>query len=304
MKSLSIPEIFQPMIVLSKILGTHPFYGHKNTVDWSPAKLLFSFTCLLTYVAIAILFFIGFVHDHTDKIFIIMMIIKCFGCMTVLLVIMFSNHANFRKILKIIENISRIDRELGDLGQEERIARSTYRHQKWLILLISVNLLYNICSDCLVLITSTNIFKLIQILVTITYPRIIVHNTNIIYCVFTIIVEERFKIVNELLHTLDTRSKEFSDKVTKVIFTHGLLVKMCQQLNSVYALQFLFWITQCFILLLNDVHIGIYAFFFAHLSFNFQYIFTDVRNCILNAFDLFYLSKRSAALCFEVTRIS
>jgi hypothetical protein len=301
MKSLSISEVFRPMIILSTILGTHPFHKHKNTISWSRVKMLFSLTCILIYVTTAVLFFIRVLDDTTDKIFIIMLTIKCFGCMAVLLVIMFSSHANFRKNLKTMTDIAEIDTELRNFGQEERIARSTYRHRKWLILLIFGNLFYNICSDCLV--SLTNRFNLIDILVTITYPRIIVHNTNIIYCVVTIMIGERFKIVNELLHTLNPRSKEFSDKVNKLVFTHRLLVKVCQQLNSMYALQFLVWITQCFILLLNDVHLGIYAFFFAHLSFNFHYIFTNVRNCILNAFDLFYLSKRSAALCFEVIRI-
>jgi hypothetical protein len=215
MKSLSISEIFRPMIILSTILGTHPFYKHKSTISWSRVKMLFSLTCILIYVATAVLFFIRFLDDTTDKIFIIMITIKCFGCMAVLLVIMFSSHANFRKNLKIMKDIAEIDTGLRNFGQEERIARSTYRHRKWLILLIFGNLFYNICSDCLV--SLTNRLNLIDILVTITYPRIIVHNTNIIYCVVTMMIEERFKMVNELFHTLNPRSKEFSDKVNKLV---------------------------------------------------------------------------------------
>jgi hypothetical protein len=144
---------------------------------------------------------------------------------------------------------------------------------------------------------------MMEFLVSFTYPRIVVNNMNIVYCIIAIMIEERLKIVNEMFHKLNQKPKGISVNVTKLVAIHRILVNLCQQLNSVFALQFLLWISQSFILVLNDVHLGIYRFFFEPFSLNFFNIFIYVKNSIIYVFDLYYLSKRSARLCFEVTSI-
>jgi hypothetical protein len=301
MRPLSILEIFRPMLFLSKILGTHPLKTHKNIVIFCRFKLFYSFICLLIYITIVILFFLRCVNKFPNKMFITMMAVKCFGCMAVLLTIMFSSYANYRKFLKMMESICEIDLQLGSFAQEERLARSTYRHRKQLIVLMSLNLLYNVVGNYLVGLTQR--LNPVVFFVTFTYPRVVVTNMNIIYCVVALMIEDRFKIVNEMFHELDSRSNTFCVDVTKLVIVHRLLVKVSQLLNSVYALQFLLWITQCFVLVVNDLHLGIHILYFQHLPFNFQNTFAYVKNCISYVFDLYYLSKRSARLCFEVISI-
>jgi hypothetical protein len=218
--------------------------------------------------------------------------------LVVLLVILLSSHTSHRKLLKMMSSISEIDLEVRCFGKEESIARSRYRYRKWLIILMFLNLFYNLVTDCYVALTQR--LNLMEYYATITYPRIVVINVHIMYCIIAIMIEERFKIVNELFHKLDSRSKEFRENVTKLIVIHRVLVKVCQQLHSVYTLQFLLWITQSFIQVLNDLHLGIYVILFTNYSFYFYNIFYYVKNYIIYVFDLFYLSKRSATLCFEV----
>jgi hypothetical protein len=301
MRQLSILEIFRPMIFLSRILGTHPFKTHNNIVIFSRLKLFYSCICFLVYITIVNLFFFGSLHKFSGKVLITMIAFKCFGCMSVLLTIMFSSHANYGKTMKMMKSISEIDLKLGSLGQEERITRLTYRHRKQLIVLLFLNLFYSVVGNCVV--GWIQRFNQVVFFVTFTYPRIVVTNMNIIYCVVALMIEDRLKIVNEMFHKLDSKSDTFCDDVTKLVFVHRLLVKVCRLLNSMYALQFLLWITQCFILVLNDLHLGIYILYFQHLSFNFQNTFAYVKNCINYVFDLYYLSKRSARLCFEVISI-
>jgi hypothetical protein len=301
MRQLSILEIFRPMIFLSKILGTHPFKTHNNIVIFSRLKLFYSCICLLTYITIVNLFFFGSLAKFSGKVLITMIAFKCFGCMAVLLTIMFSSHANYGKTMKMMKSIFEIDLKLESLGQEERITRLTYRHRKQLIVLMSLNLFYSVVGNCVV--GWIQRFNQVVFFVTFTYPRIVVTNMNIIYCIVALMIEDRLKIINEMFHKLDSRSDTFCDDVTKLVFVHRLLIKVCQLLNSMYALQFLLWITQCFILVLNDVHLGIHILYFQHLSFNFQNTFAYVKNCISYVFDLYYLSKRSGRLCFEVISI-
>jgi hypothetical protein len=298
MKPLSILEIFQPLISFSEILGSYPFKTHKTNVTIYRLKLLHSLICHFIYVTMITLFFIRCLHKYSDRIIIIVVTIKCFGCMVVLLVILLSSHTSHRKILKMMSSISEIDLEVKRFGQEERIARSRHRHWKWLIMLMFLNLFYNLVADCYVALTQR--LNLMEYFATLTYPRIVVNNVHIMYCIITIMIEERFKIVNELFHKLDSRSKEFSVNVNKLAVMHRLLVKVSQQLNSVYALQFLLWISQCFILVLNDVHLGIHRFIFGQFSLKFYTIFIYTKNSIIYVFDLYYLSKRSARLCLEV----
>ncbi|CAH1379671.1 unnamed protein product, partial [Tenebrio molitor] len=282
MKPLSILEIFQPLFVFSEMLGSYPFKTHKTNVTTYRIKQLYSLTCYFTYVTLVILFLIRCLQKYSDLIVVIILIIKCFGSMVVLLAIIVSSHTSHRKILKMMRSISEIDLELKKrFGQEERIARSRYRHRKWLIILI---------------------LNLMEYFATITYPRIVIINVHIMYCTITIMIEERFKIVNELFHKLDSRSKEFRENVTKLIVIHRVLVKVCQQLNSVYTLQFLLWITQCFILVLNDLYLATYILFFNNYSADFNNTFVYTKNILIYVFDLFYLSKRSATLCFEANR--
>jgi hypothetical protein len=298
MKPLSVLEIFQPLIFFSEILGSYPFKTHKTNVTIYRFKLLHSLICHFIYVTMTTLFLIRCLHKYSDRVVITMVIVKCFGCLVVLLVILLSSHTSHRKLLKMMSSISEIDLEVRCFGKEESIARSRYRYRKWLIILMFLNLFYNLVTDCYVALTQR--LNLMEYYATITYPRIVVINVHIMYCIIAIMIEERFKIVNELFHKLDSRSKEFRENVTKLIVIHRVLVKVCQQLHSVYTLQFLLWITQSFIQVLNDLHLGIYVILFTNYSFYFYNIFYYVKNYIIYVFDLFYLSKRSATLCFEV----
>jgi hypothetical protein len=298
MKPLSILEIFQPLISFSEILGSYPFKTDKTNVTIYRLKLLHSLISHFIYVTMVILYFIYCLHKYSDRIIIIVVTLKCFGCMVVLLVILLSSHTSHRKILKMMSSISETDLEVKRFGQEERVAKSRHRHRKWLIMLMFLNLFYNLGADCYVGLTQR--LNLMEYFATLTYPRIVINNVHIMYCIITIMIEERFKIVNELFHKLDSRSKEFGVNVNKLVVMHRLLVKVSQQLNSVYALQFLLWISQCFILVLNDVHLGFHRFIFGHFSLNFYRIFIYVQNSVIYVFDLYYLSKRSARLSFEV----
>jgi hypothetical protein len=299
MKPLSLLQIFRPMIILSKIAGTYPFKIHKSNLVFCRIKLLYSIVCLSIYVTLVSLFFISALHKFaSDKILIIMISIKCFGCTAVTLAIIFSSFVNHKKMFNVIRNISEIDAELIRFGQEERIARSSYHHRRLLIILMSINLLYNIVGDCFVGLTKRH--NSVEFFAMFTYPRTVVNNMNIVYCVMAIIVEERFKIVNDMFYKLTVRSRRFKFRVSKLVIIHRLLVKNCQQLNSVYSLQLLLWITQCFVLSLTDLHLGIFSILFKTLSSDFQSIFISVKNCTIYLFNLYYLAKRSARLSFQV----
>jgi hypothetical protein len=251
------------------------------------------------YVTLVTLFFIHARHKFaSDKVLIILISVKCFGCTAVTLAIIFSSFVNHKKMFNVIRNISEIDAELISFGQEERIARSSYRHRRLLIILMSINLLFNIVGDCFVGLTKRH--NPVEFFAMFTYPRTVVNNMNIVYCVMTIMVEERLKIVNDMFHKLSVRSRRFKSSLSKLVIIHRFLVKNCQQLNSVYSLQLLLWITQCFVLSLVDLHLGIFSILFKPFSSNFQSIFISVKNCTIYLFNLYYLSKRSARLSFQV----
>ncbi|RZC31885.1 7tm 7 domain containing protein, partial [Asbolus verrucosus] len=284
MKVFKFGEILKPAIQLTKILGINPFIFVNGRLVYSKVRVLQTVIYLIAYITSTFLFFKNYttLEFSRTKIVTFLILLRSFGWMTVMLIILFFAFTTYStKLSKITSKIDTVDLELINLGQREELCRIGYQNKRTLIiLLIMVDLIFNTIGE-----GST------AWIITV----------NIIFFLFMMGIQKRFRLINDILlkKTVETN---FFESVTQLVSLHRILFKISLNINSIFSLQSLLWIILCSLLLVGDLHLILYTLFFdVHIT-HYKMIIVALKNCIINIFDLFYLSKRCGSLCHEANR--
>jgi hypothetical protein len=210
MNAPTLPEIFTPITVTFKILGIHFGKLQNGRIVHPKVGLLQTFT-YLTICAICTIWYSHFVRINKNfAISFIWCIVFFFRCYMSLLVTTAALIVAFCRfhldVALLTTKISHLDLCLGELRLNERIGRVKRQlRQCATVLLVVINLIFNIHYDIYIIlqIPRGKIFFCIIIL----YPRLVASSFNIVFLTFSILIQERFKVMNNIVEKYPTDMK-------------------------------------------------------------------------------------------------
>jgi hypothetical protein len=82
-----------------------------------------------------------------------------------------------------------------------------------------------------------------------TYPRVACTTSYVAFIVYTIIIQKRFEIVNELLDAC-VKNGFSKSLINQLIYLHKILCKTSKDLNSIFSLELLMLFGTCFLVTL------------------------------------------------------
>jgi hypothetical protein len=307
MKTLTLEEVFAPLSVTCRILGMIPLSTKNGRLEFSKPALLQTFAFLTTGTVLTAMFIVNFhkyvpyVPSKHNVMIKTAIMLRNSGSMVVTLLVVLSGYRNYFKLRDIKNTISTVDLKLVRMEGGECLAQDNYKKHKYLIKsLVFLNLVVVVGTEiCTVLIRGH--FSFVQILIVV-YPQCIIRTLNATFYLFSSIIQTRFKMINRLFSTRFSKHQRncFFENVTHIVSLHQVLVKLCAELNSIFSLLLLLWITWMFLLMIGDLHVAIYILLFNQFQ-KLANVFTiALKNCVIYVLDLCYLSRRCAALSYEV----
>jgi gustatory receptor len=302
MNAPTLPEIFAPIIVTFKILGINFGKLQNGRIVHPKVGLLQTFT-YVTICAICTIWYSDFVRINKNiAISFIWFIVFFFRCYMSLLVTTAALIVAFCKyrldVALLTTKISQLDLCLVELGLKKRIGRVNRQHRHCATaLLVVINLVFNILCDTYSILHIPR--GKILFCIIILYPRLVASTFNIVFLTFSIIMQERFKMINHVLEKYPI-DKKYS--LSHLVFLHTNLVKITQKLNSCFGLHLFLWIALCVALIVVESHALLYMFLYTRSSINdFKFVIISIKNILLYSFDVCYLSKRCSNLCTEAS---
>lgn len=287
----SYTKIFSPISQISKTFGTHLTKNSKL----SKLRTLQSALSLSAIVTLSFYYFFKLLKERVQTLY-FLVIFRYFSFLTGLVLIVISNFWNYQNVPKILAKLAEIDHELTKFGLEKRLKKADKSLEKWSKIHVFG---FNVTANVLGALFSVILRKRPQILhwIVLTYPRIVLCNFNSTFFILTMMVEERFKIVNIFLKKC--KKQDFDITVTKFIKIHSNLVRLVEEINRGFNLLIMFFVAIDFILLFWDLYI-IANSFIVKIVYNNRLIPSLIKNCIYYTLELMYFTRRSAKLCFEV----
>ncbi|XP_044263016.1 putative gustatory receptor 77a [Tribolium madens] len=146
---------------------------------------------------------------------------------------------------------------------------------------------------------------------TLLYPRMISCNMSVTYFGTTLLLEDRFKVVNNFLFGEKLKSRNFTkyptdsnfcDKMKLLVNIHKQLIRICKTINSIFSLFFLLWVTVNFLCLVSDLYIVAYFLSTGQFLKYWQGMLRALKNVCIYSIEMFYISRRSSLLCFQGNR--
>jgi hypothetical protein len=300
MNTLTCVEILRPATIMCNILGTNPFTYKNGRLVYSKIRLLQVFLCFTSSILFAIFYFTHYkqVYLNVPKVVTFILMLRSLGWICTILLILVLTIFRFSKLTEVTASVKQVDSDLISLGQKDRIYKLGLQHRKILIfLLVLEQLVFNVLFDLHTM--SNRNFSDPTFIGAFTYPRVACTTFHVAFIVYTIIIQKRFEIVNELLDACVNKSNGIpKNSINQLIYLHKILYKTSKDLNSVFSLQLLMWFGTCFLLTLWDLHSAIHTLLLEQIRWS--VIEVIAKNISYNVFDLFYLSKRCANLCYEV----
>jgi hypothetical protein len=301
MSAPTLFEIFTPITATFKILGIHFGKFQNGRIVHSKVGLVQTFTYLVICAACTI-WFSSLVRINKkfgiSFVLFLVMFFRCFGgflVTTSVLILVFCKH--HKDFLLLTTKINQLDLWLVEFGLRKRIGRVNRQHRHCgIALLVVINLLFIIICDMYTIWAVPD--GKILFCIIILYPRLVVSTLNIVFFTFSILIQERFKMMNDIVEKYPT-DKKYS--LSHLVFLHSTLVKITQKLNSIFGLHLLLWIALCVALIVVDSHGLLYMFIYTPINFS-QFIIISSKNILTYSFDLFYLAKRCTDLCAEARR--
>jgi hypothetical protein len=254
MNTLTCLEILRPATTMTKILGTYPFTYKNGRLVYSKTRLIQIFLCLATCILCTVFYFTEHHQEHPNvpKLVTFILMLRSFGWISSLLLVVVLALSKFSGLGDVARRITRIDSVLNSLGQKERIDQLGVHHRKILIVLLVfeqlvLNILFDLHSAWL------GNYRLTTFIGAFVYPRVACTTMYAVFISFTIIIQKRFEIINELLHGCIKKSF-CKSSISQLIHLHKMLYEASKDLNSVFSFQLLMWFGTCFLLILWDVH--------------------------------------------------
>lgn len=304
MRIVTIGEILAPIRWTSDILGINPFHTRNGQATYSKLKLLHSIFCVTSCLVLAVdyLKYLNTLHLNLSNLITFVIVFRCCGTITVMMLMIFSMQKYRKNLSDLGRNLGEIDQFLVNPDQRESLGKTGTRLKKIVIVsLVVQNLIFNILADGYTAWVQPT--KRLHVFIIYVYPRLVCSTVNITFATYTMTLASRFKMINNIVCARRTSEADFAEKIQQVMVLHKILLKLSRQLNSMYSLHLLMWIGLCFILLVVDLHAGIFLVFFQSFKADLDHGIIIAKNCIVYAFDLIYLSKRCTQLCFEVKHL-
>jgi gustatory receptor len=302
MNAPTLPEIFTPISVTFKILGINFGKLQNGRIVHPKVGLLQTFT-YVTICAICTIWYSDFVRINKNvAISFIWFIVFFFRCYMSLLVTTAALIVAFCKyrldVALLTSKINQLDLCLVELGLKKRMGQVNRQHRHCATaLLVVINLVFNILCDAYSILHIPR--GKILFCIIILYPRLVASTFNIVFLTFSIIIQERFKMINHVLEKYPI-DKKYS--LSHLVFLHTNLVKITQKLNSCFGLHLFLWIALCVALIVVESHALLYMFLYTRSSINdFKLVIISIKNILLYSFDVCYLSKRCSNLCTEAS---
>jgi gustatory receptor len=300
MNAPTLPEIFTPITVTFKILGINFGKLQNGRIVHPKVGLLQTFT-YLTICAICTIWYSHFVRINKNFamsfVWFIVFFFRCYMSLLVTTAALIVAFCRFHlDVALLTTKISQLDLCLVELGLKKRIGWVNRQHRHCAtVLLVVINLVFNILFDIysILQIPQGKIFFCIIIL----YPRLVVSTFNIVFLVISIVIQERFKMINQVLEKYPI-DKKYS--LSHLVSLHTNLIKISQKLNSCFGLHLLLWIALCVALIVVESHALLYMFLYSSIN-DFKFVIISIKNILLYSFDLCYLSKRCSNLCTEAS---
>jgi hypothetical protein len=304
MKPLTVLEIFQPLILALQILGINFAKVDKGKLIYSKLRLTQTFV----YFMICAIYTFRYWQSYTiksvgtvTKALTLALICRCFGAILVMVVVLVLAYSgNTLRLHHATQQIFQLDSELSDTGMTEHIYKSNRQHRNIAIRLIFlVNIFSNIIVDILTALFNSH--DLIEFFAVLVYPKLVVSIMNCTFMLYTILLQERYRMINEIIEKLFILQTTSSQKLTRVVHLHKTLTKISQEINSINGFQFLLWITFYFFLILGDLHALTFTLCFTYRPELFFIVFVVAKNVSTYVFELIYVATRCRRLCLEVS---
>jgi hypothetical protein len=302
MNAPTLPEIFAPIIVTFKILGINFGKLQNGRIVHPKVGLLQTFT-YVTICAICTIWYSDFVRINKNVaisfIWFIVFFFRCYMSLSVTTAALIVAFCKYRfDVALLTSKISQLDLCLVELGLKKRIGQVNRQHRHCATaLLVVINLVFNILCDAYSILHIPR--GKILFCIIILYPRLVASTFNIVFLTFSIIIQERFKMINHVLEKYPI-DKKYS--LSHLVFLYTNLVKITQKLNSCFGLHLFLWIALCVALIVVESHALLYMFLYTRSSINdFKFVIISIKNILLYSFDVCYLSKRCSNLCTEAS---
>ncbi|RZB66635.1 uncharacterized protein BDFB_007133 [Asbolus verrucosus] len=306
-KMVTNKQTLAPIFILSTIMGIISFKIQNEKVIFCKRKILLNSIVLIIFAIFSVNYY-KHPSDHLPQdlarthSLLFITTLRGIGAMVVTVLIFGIVCFNCKKIMREIERISVIDSSLIELGQGESISKSNCQSRRILIILIVVvDLIFEIFGNIL-----TAVFKpkhKIYFFVVVVYPRLVINCMNITFWTITVMIQERFRIINGIIATYEHPfGSKFCDDVQNFASMHQILIKITRNINSIFSLHLLIWISISFVFFVVDLYMSTYLIFTKLYSRFYPLYFYLINNLMMYAFDLCYFARRSTKLCLEANR--
>lgn len=300
MTRLTLEKIFKPITFTCKILGMSPCYIKNKRFVVSKIGVLQTVTYLTTITLLTVYFVknVKFNNNITRASFIKgMIILRRTGTITVTLLTTCFSYKKFVKFIHVGFNLTKLDAKLVELELQEQLSKENRRVQKTLTTWLILENLFLVGSDVLVTRYFIPTFDMLQIVIYI-YPQWVIRTLSILFQVYAILIQARFKMVNQKF--LEIRN-DFCETVKLLSRLHTVLIKITRDVNSIFSPLLLLLITYKFLLLVGELHAATYVMFLVSTHRRFRVTFMSGKNCTLYVFEIYILVKRCISLCSEVS---
>lgn len=318
MQEISFFKHFLPVIMISKILGTAPMSYSQCTITFSKFGVVQTLIYFVIFVTLTVTFFKEqfsiipneLINVRTIAFATTFRIVANIVLMTILFA---GTCISTKHFLNILKQMRKMEHEFLKLDKINSIQKTDKQNRKTLIFLIVLSLVFDLLADLLTLAVkegSLSILKEISTFVITVYPRLVINNINSTFFNVLMILEGRFKVINNVLNAQIDESKKiqkyptdagFCEKTQHLVTLHKYLIKIAKDCNSIFSLHLLVWITVTFILLVGDLYIVMYIFFFHLSEIQISLILFLMKNTLMYSLELFLLSKFVTNLCQEVS---
>ncbi|XP_044262145.1 uncharacterized protein LOC123009724 [Tribolium madens] len=287
---MNLQQVLQPATIKLQILGY-------NFGKLSKLKILHTITSLIVCLVVTFFYWknrkvkFGFA---LNKVVFTAAVSRSLGTILVMIMVLSLGYLGyFNKIVVLTKKISDIDQVFSEFGLD--IGTLNQKHRKILVVLVLVNLfLHGLVDWSTVRLVPLNPY---QFLVAVVYPRMVVSTFNIVFYVYTQILEERFKLMNLII----VQEQYFSKKIKSLVVLHKTLVKVARKLNQIFGPQLLLWVLLSVMVVTLELHVFFFSLFNKLLG---QYPTGTiaVKNASLFIFDLIFIAHRCNKLCNEANK--
>ncbi|EEZ97773.1 gustatory receptor 148 [Tribolium castaneum] len=279
-------QIFKPLDTISKIFGT---YQSKVRI----------FQCLISTTGIVLLSLYYFFYKLTEIVSTAysLVVLRYFSHLIALVLIVIINLFQFGDVQNVLTNLELVDLELIRLGQNRGLIKINKSHKNWARILTFVfNVGANICG----LTFSVLLRKHPEIihLIVLGYPRIVLCNFSTTFFVLSMMIQDRFTIINTVLKK---KNNFDSSIITRLVQAHSNLIKIIDKVNTIFNPVIIFFFAIDFILIVGDLYIISSTILFTITSNN-KFMASLIKNCLFYTTELIYFTIRSAKLCREANR--